>query len=318
MLYALYGGVFWIPVVLALAGLGVVLLIRSTSSPHWMSGGASCGGCGYSIEQIIDGRCPECGASLVHVGVLTPRAAIRLRGSAFLLVTGWTLVITMSALPLLGVSFWLSQRAMNQQMMLGAADRVAVLSGTLVSQRPGQQSVNSQAATFEVLIKGRVETDAIGIATDGWVEFAFTNAAAGHTLKIQRDGSWVLRSPAGELRNAQSRQELDFIQLAQDMNLDPEDDTVLRHLEAVLREADDLFMSPQNYQLQMHSRSGTTLSYNGFTFRWDQKGDVFGTGLTPRQFAPLVTGLAILLVYGVGLWFFLRRRGRLLRAVMPR
>ena len=33
------------------------------------AGRATCGGCGYELTTIVDGRCPECGKDLLMVGV---------------------------------------------------------------------------------------------------------------------------------------------------------------------------------------------------------------------------------------------------------
>ncbi|MEO1717479.1 MAG: hypothetical protein AAFR76_10240 [Planctomycetota bacterium] len=68
MLFGLVGCVFWIPL-LAVAVLSCVVLYPSLTTAAVV--GPQCGGCGYAVADIPGTTCPECGRSLLTVGVAT-------------------------------------------------------------------------------------------------------------------------------------------------------------------------------------------------------------------------------------------------------
>lgn len=103
------------PLILALIGLALVR--RAAFVPRWMTSGAACGACGYEIATLARERCPECGADLVKVGIVTPRMGVRLRGSFAMLIIGWTLAIVAIAWP---PAAMLQQKAIMNQLNSGA------------------------------------------------------------------------------------------------------------------------------------------------------------------------------------------------------
>jgi len=51
---------------------------------------AVCGACGYPVEGLNAGTCPECGRAIAEVGVCTPALASRHRSSGLGVVVSWT------------------------------------------------------------------------------------------------------------------------------------------------------------------------------------------------------------------------------------
>ncbi|MEZ6172933.1 MAG: hypothetical protein R3B58_08140 [Phycisphaerales bacterium] len=82
-----------------LGAVGVALVIRCVRAPGDVRRAASCGGCGHEIVDVATGVCPECGGNLLRCGVMTPRGALRMRGSPWMIIAGWTLAIAAIALP---------------------------------------------------------------------------------------------------------------------------------------------------------------------------------------------------------------------------
>ncbi|MEM0982910.1 MAG: hypothetical protein AAGI17_03065 [Planctomycetota bacterium] len=58
---------------------------------------AGCGACGYEIESLTDGRCPECGAELARVGVPTRGSLVRVQGGVLSALSGWALLLVLAA-----------------------------------------------------------------------------------------------------------------------------------------------------------------------------------------------------------------------------
>ncbi|MDX2130623.1 MAG: hypothetical protein SFY69_01065 [Planctomycetota bacterium] len=97
----------WLAVLMALVVVGISMVLRSVAVPLEVRREPTCGGCGYALRNPV-WTCPECGARLMSVGVITPRMAIAFRGSTAMLVVGWTMVCAGVGGP---ISLWVANQA---------------------------------------------------------------------------------------------------------------------------------------------------------------------------------------------------------------
>ncbi|MCA9278013.1 MAG: hypothetical protein H6815_04405 [Phycisphaeraceae bacterium] len=81
---------------------GAALIVRCLFAPVSIKRAPTCGGCGYELSDVSAGVCPECGGSFLRCGVVTPRGVVRMRGSAWMIVVGWTLIVCAIAGPGIG------------------------------------------------------------------------------------------------------------------------------------------------------------------------------------------------------------------------
>jgi hypothetical protein len=84
-----------------LLALCVTVILRAILPPPGIKDtNAHCGACEYQIVNMSTARCPECGADLLKVGLITRRMAVRYRGSTFGLIAGWSLLCLIAGWPL--------------------------------------------------------------------------------------------------------------------------------------------------------------------------------------------------------------------------
>ena len=79
--------------------VGVSLILRCLFAPMSIKRAPTCGGCGHELVDLGAGVCPECGGNLLRCGVVTPKGAVRMRGSAWMVMIGWTLVVLSMVAP---------------------------------------------------------------------------------------------------------------------------------------------------------------------------------------------------------------------------
>lgn len=315
MLYALYGAVFWVPVVGALFGLGVVLVVRSTLAPMWMRRRSSCGGCGYELESLGAGVCPECGASLLRVGVASPRMAVRLRSSAFLLVVGWTLMASMVTLPVLGAAMLIAQNANRSGMMPGFSEARRVLDATLEPAKWGGPGggVTRQPEAYQIGVRASVDIDGFGFTTGGTVELSFIGTPKKMVLEQNLStGVWRLKEGRSVVLEGVGLDSGSSAQVYAAVGLDLGRDTTAAEADFLSGAIDMFALAPNAFRGSQHG-SGDPLVYNGYSTRLQRKGDILGTGMNIEEFTPYAVGLGAIGVYAAGLYGFLRRRARLLR-----
>ncbi|MFT5422915.1 MAG: hypothetical protein ACI89L_000684 [Phycisphaerales bacterium] len=77
-------------------GLSVNAIWRAVMPPSGLPRGAGCGSCGYELTTLTAGRCSECGADLIKSGVTTRRNAVRAAGSLPAALMGWTVIMVMA------------------------------------------------------------------------------------------------------------------------------------------------------------------------------------------------------------------------------
>lgn len=78
---------------LGLFGVLIRLLIASVTLPRRMAAEAACDRCKYPIAGLAGWTCPECGADLRVVGVVTPTLEMKRRGTSSDAIAAWTLLI---------------------------------------------------------------------------------------------------------------------------------------------------------------------------------------------------------------------------------
>jgi hypothetical protein len=95
-------------VVFAIA-LGLVAIVLLMIGRRYSASEPSCGQCGYAVEGLETLKCPECGADLRKVGIVTPQAGRGWRPFVLVVILGlaWTLLVPAIGLP---VSIFAGQR----------------------------------------------------------------------------------------------------------------------------------------------------------------------------------------------------------------
>jgi|GEM_PF-1461404 len=103
---------------LAWLGMGLAVVVcarvvwRAVTRPRGLVREACCARCRYPVEGLEGWECPECGADLRVVGVITPELELRRRGSAAMACAAWTvLAIAFGILAWTGVSHWARHEA---------------------------------------------------------------------------------------------------------------------------------------------------------------------------------------------------------------
>ena len=105
----------------ALFGVGIVNLFLLVQLVQRRTTGAvsRCGACNYSAEGLRSDRCPECGASVIRVGILTGRLRPGLKISHMMLV----LIIASAAIVLPLANWGNSWLRSNYPVSVGVQDR---------------------------------------------------------------------------------------------------------------------------------------------------------------------------------------------------
>ena len=201
----MFGLVFmflWIPILVVVGALGVALIVRCVTAPAWMRRGAACAGCGYELTALGDGRCPECGASLVKVGVTTPRLAVRIRGSMFMLFSGWTLLSVAVVVPVLSViGYYASMSQMQQFATMGGAQR-GVIQTRLIPNGYWINDLQRKRQTQDYWIDLNVDLVTADSFTleSGTATLTFDKDRGSHELVVDlMELSWQLSDNAGTL-----------------------------------------------------------------------------------------------------------------------
>lgn len=331
MMFGFYGilmSVVWVPIVIALIALGVVLVRRSVAAPEWMRRGASCGGCGYELSSMGDGRCPECGGALVKVGVTTPTMAMRLRGSGYLLVMGWTIIVVMACVPVMGAISWMS---MNVQMswmnQVGAFTPSNKQQGVMTgSIEPGMQiddrgNFRREGSAYSISFHVSVETDETGQAESGSIEMNFLKIETPYELSIDLvDLSWKLADESGSpVLTGTAFDDVAAAQVYEKVGLNEQSDRSeeSKFLATAIR---DLKQAPESFGSGLGSPFGSEpLQISPRNSSWGPVGGFGGggyTGPTTSYWDYAGIGVYVLgaMVYLVGLIVLIRKRRRLLQS----
>jgi len=323
MMFALFAYVMWIPVLVALMALGIVLIRRSVSAPEWMRRGAGCGGCGYELTSLGEGRCPECGAALVKVGVSTPRMALRLRGSVFLLVMGWTMAAGVGTTPVLGVVGWMASTAqMNQWAGAGMGGST---SGTVkVSLQPGSgrqwpSTVVRSPEDYSIQFVADVVTDMYASTTEGTVVINFNDSPQSVTLEVDLvDFDWTLTDAQGNTTSqGEYFDEQASLEVFEAAGLDVEKETTAEEAAYLSSALQEFVTMPQWYETAVFT-STNPLQSTSASSGWSPIVGVGGgaqttSWLSSWEIAFIGTIIVGGVVYIVGLVFFIRKRTKLLR-----
>ncbi|MBL1217748.1 MAG: hypothetical protein D8M59_09655 [Planctomycetes bacterium] len=303
--------------------LCIIELVRSVTLPRGVVyDHPVCGACNYQIVDLpTAGRCPECGGSLTKVGLLTRRAAMRLRGTMFGLIVGWTVIVATVTFPVGGVVMSI--------MMSGAAFGMAGMPTSLTKTQtfaPPQEwdadaGAYVSAAPYRVLFDIDVTTDGIQQRpTTGTIDVSILRGdTKSATLSIDMEAACELHASDGALITTYS----DFDEKAA-LGLYAEAglDTSNQQLADEAAELAILAQSAMNMPTYFEQMPSMGLSVGGtspgpvFTAQGGQvslqtgpgTGDTFGTVL---GVVALIV-LFFLAVYIVGLVLLIRRRCRLL------
>ncbi|MEX0654989.1 MAG: hypothetical protein WD534_07455 [Phycisphaeraceae bacterium] len=204
---------------MAIMGLGVAvlalgLLLGSLVGLAWLwwrvvrggSGSAlpSCGKCGYAARGVQSLACPECGADLREVGIVTPKAAGAIGVVGFVLL--WTLFLPMPACVVSGVAMIFAphhQTHSSSQTFRPESGGYQVELATEVQSRTSGGGMSSRASTRRLsgASASTVSTVNWGQPTPGQlpdsVELTITHAGSPFALELDP------ASGAGRYQDAQ-------------------------------------------------------------------------------------------------------------------
>lgn len=323
----MYGLLFsyfvWIPMLVVLGALGVCLVVRSVGAPMWMRRSAACVACGYELTSLADGRCSECGAHLLKVGITTPRLAVRLRGSMFLLVVGWTFTAGALTAPVLGYIGWLSSvRQMNQMMAGGGTvSGPCSMSCTLVPNRA--EGLDAPAYTID--FDASMITDDSDNIQSGQLLLRFINTPNAVTVSVDLlNKTWELTADSGAAAaDGVMFSSSDAMRIYREAGLDVTNASIQSELGYLTTSVDSFWYSPEWNSPDLFV-PGSPLVAENLVSDWSQSGpsqtsSPFG-GFNPYNGLDLwgtiflgVSALAFIL-YLVGLVLLILKRRRLLQS----
>lgn len=280
---------YFIPV-LVFIGLSIAAVRRAIVLPRSVPGHASCGNCGYNVENLGSRRCPECGQDLLTVGIVTRRLLLARRGSLVFALAGWTFL----CLIMLGLA--LSGAALAAQRLAVGGSVLEINSVTLVPAVGGLRAITIQTrASDDPRTAPPNAIDATAVTPDGRLTY----------LRISRDGLWFVGSDSGAVQ-VESGGPAVQTWLA-GTGLDPMADEH-RELTTALT---DLIVSLDDGEPFDSAVAGIPLSFQSVTT--GQSITAPGRTSAAATFLPAAaTGLSAL-VWLVGLAYIIRRRRRLLR-----
>lgn len=333
----MYGLLFvyamWIPALLLLGAIGVVLVVRSVGTPSWMRRGAGCAACGYELTTLREGRCPECGASLLKVGVTTPRLAVHLRGNTFLLVTGWTMVVCVGTAPVLGFIGWIASMQQVNQMMAaggmgtlsGPANYSSLLVPGAAADRMTLQGTEPEA--YSIAFDANMITDDSDSIVSGLLVLAFNDTPNAITVTLDlSDKSWTTLDGTGEIiREGVTFGAPESMQAYRDAGLDVTSPSTLEEAAYLSTAVDEFWYSPE-WSIEDLFVVGSPLVAENVTADWSQSGAAQSMA-GYASFSPMstfgaweatflaVAGLAIV-VYFAGLVLLVMKRSRMMRMPM--
>ncbi len=318
----MYGFLFmflWIPMLIVLGALGVALISRCVVAPAWMRRGAGCAGCGYELTALGDGRCPECGATLLKVGVTTPRLAVRIRGSMFLLFSGWTLLSVAVMLPVLGViGYYASMAQMQQFTTAGGAQQGSIRTRL----RPNNFWMNDQQRNRQTeeywidLSVDLVTADSFSLES-GTASLTFDKDHGSHEVIVDlMELSWEHSDSEGKLIQSGDAFDVEAAKSVYDsvglnttqIQSNAEEAEYL--VEFLSKYADD----PMGYNAMNRMSFDEPLSEQGGSTSWASTGGGFATTNDPYEKAMLAAIGISGVLYILGLVLLVLKRRRLLQS----
>jgi hypothetical protein len=327
MMFAIFAYVMWVPVLAGLLALGVVLIRRGVSAPEWMRRGACCGGCGYELTALGEGRCPECGAALVKVGVSTPRMALRLRGSMFLLVMGWTLSAAAGSVPVLGVIGWMG--TMSQMNRLMGTTGIGVTGPSTMScsldPNPSENrlsAVDVDSQQYSIEFAADMITDADDSVVSGTLRLEFVSTPTPAIVDVTLpDMTWVMTDLSGEvLREGAAFGTGDTMAIYGAAGLDVSKESTIEELAYLSSAVADFVYSPEWESFGLFVAESPLVASNRVA-DWTASGVAQSTAMWSGgtttwfgvwEIAMLVGVVVVAAVYIIGLVFFVRKRLKLI------
>lgn len=328
MVFAALAYMMWVPILAVCMALGVVLIRRGVSAPEWMRRGACCGGCGYELSSVGEGRCPECGAALIKVGVSTPRMAVRLRGSVFLLVMGWTLAAGSGAAPVVGTIGWLASMAqMNQLMGAGVAGTTGpcTMSCILNPSPLGSRlsAVDVEPETYSIEFAADMVTDINDTVLSGTLELEFVDSPVPAVVSLSLpDMTWTMTDESGSvLQEGKALGTGDAMTIYRAAGLDVTNESTIEELAYLSTAVADFVYSPEWDSDGLFLAENPLVASNRDT-DWSASGvaqsaAMWSNGVTNWfgvwEIAMVASILVAGVVYIIGLVFFIRMRMKMMR-----
>lgn len=285
---------------------------RAIFAPIGTHKGAGCGSCGYELASLQSGRCCECGADLLKSGVTTRRGIIRVRGSLYAALLGWSYIaFTIAVIVLYSINT------------------------LMVAPAPVQRPIHPQINTFEPVrhFYGKeedfrpppsfrliVETNLIENINTPWAEgslqIKFISSDRQATVEFSDVSSqnWKIRNSDGEIVAAGDRIEpriprLAFESIGFDAAIEP---LVVSYEEPIVQLANQVLGSPADYIMAYKFRPQ---SRDFGEFQIVHTGGEFQQikpPADPMKWLPLVLLCSSALFWIGGMIFIVRRRSRLI------
>jgi hypothetical protein len=188
-----------------LALLCIACIVRALLVPSDVYRQACCGACGHAVADVLQGRCPECGAMYAKAGISTPSMAVRMRGSLAMALLAWTTLIMMGGSYTHG---WLQQRAWTMAAGMPASTKQQeTLSCNFAPSVFGSgRSLSKEdraAMEFRLNVSISAVTDG-GVVESGVQKLGLRRNGTSDEFILeikQPDGVYTLTGPQGELES---------------------------------------------------------------------------------------------------------------------
>jgi hypothetical protein len=281
--------------IVGLAGplIGLVLLVgavhmiwRAVTLPRGTRSAGACERCKYDVAELATFTCPECGADLRRVGIITPAMEARRRGSMAGAILAWTFLCGL-----------LAYAGVMAVFMFGFSASVAT---STVSD--WEQTLTPNSGAYRQLVVG-YQSDGVSIASTIALEITLGDGAT-HPLTLDPGPMKVSGLGTGFAGWGPGTIEAWFGQIG----LDTTDPVIAAEAAEVENFVDLLVMSPSSafnpnlthHQVQLNFAGGIS--------------EVTESAISSGVIALCVLG-GLAIVYVVGLLLIVRRRRRLMRGV---
>jgi len=297
---------------LLVLALCVQTIWRACVRPPGAGKAASCGSCGYEINSLREGRCPECGADLLKSGVITGRMALAMSGSLSAAVIAWTIVMIGVTSIAVGVAFAVNAASrfgpgaqQSYQASISFAPVQAFNNQSQAWQRTGNHRVQFDLDVQHDWVSGvQSGTVTISVADQGPASIAEIDGATREVVVRDPSGAEVLRE-SGFSRAAAEK-------LYEPLGLNAADPAVDEELNHLVQLAGQALNQPQGFQYGTPSSGSGGLDVSHSNINYGTMG-MLGPGTTADWAIPAgVYGVGAI-VYVAGIVWLVRRRARILR-----
>lgn len=304
----------------ALLALSIGAVVRAVGFRKLGIDKPACGRCGYLIADLGQGVCPECGGHLAEVGVLTRQCMLRMRGSYFGLIIGWSalfLILTFVGYFVVGPDSYVASS-------IGVSRVWQYQNRTSLSREPDWDPATgrtAETARYSIQIRADYVKSEDGYAA-GQTVFSLADSESGQNNTIEVDlGTQEIRIQFG-LGDQRLRHEkialvdaADFIRRGQptvtEKQLAEDSETLKNLIDESVTNGSDITIANRR------TRDGRTVFADGGGSLSSMPAPVFSRkfGILPSAYFYGTLGVTELIAYLLSLFSLICRRRRLLNPV---